>query len=410
MFSDLMFRVRSLFRAQAAEDELDDELRFHAEQQREKFIQSGLTLDEATRRVRLEFGGLDQVKEECREARGVSLMETLLQDVRYALRTLRKAPGFTAVAMLTLALGIGANTAIFSIVDGVLLRPLPYQDPSRLIALNETTPKVGTVSVSYPDFLDWRAQSRSFSDMAAVCAVEFNLAGINQPENISGEAVSPNFLSLLGVRPVLGRDFDAAEGKAGTAPVVLLSYQLWQSKFGGDHNALGRIISLDGRGFTIIGVLPPDFRSTDKTDVMEPIGVWLTNNSSAAERGDRGDMVVIATARGRRRLRTGPRGNGRNRGAARTGVPWHQRPVRGGLAAHSRSVRQRYSSRASRPVWRRRVCPADRLRQRRESFSDARSGPDQGNCAAHRPRRQPRTHHPSDAGGEFRPGDFSAAS
>ena len=294
MFSDLIFRVRSLFRARAAEAELDDELRFHAEQQRQKYIQSGLTLDEATRRVRLEFGGLDQVKEECREARGVHLMESLFQDVHYALRTLRKAPGFTCIALLTLTLGIGANTAIFSIVDGVLLRPLPYEDPSRLIVLKETTPKVGTVSVSYPDFLDWRAQSRSFSDMSAVCAVEFNLAGIDQPENISGEAVSPNLLSLLGVRPVLGRDFDASEEKAGTAPVVLLSYQLWQSKFGGDHNALGRIISLDGRGFTIIGVLPPDFRSTDKTDVMEPIGVWLTNNSSAEERGDRGDMVAIA--------------------------------------------------------------------------------------------------------------------
>jgi predicted permease len=293
MLSDLMFRVRSLFRSQATEVELDDELRFHFEQQRDKYMQSGLTRDEALRRVRLDFGGMDQVKEECREARGVSLMETLLQDVRYALRTLRKAPGFTAVAMLTLALGIGANTAIFSIVDGVLLRPLPYRDPSRVIALNETTPKVGAVSVSYPDFLDWRAQSRSFSDMAAVYGVGFNLAGINQPENISGEAVSTNFLSLLGVRPILGRDFDAAEEKAGAAPVVLLNYQLWQSKFGGDNNVLGRIITLDGRGFTIIGVLPPDFRSTDKTDMMEPIGVWLANNPNV-ERGNRGDMVVIA--------------------------------------------------------------------------------------------------------------------
>jgi len=298
MLSDLIFRVRSLFRFRAVESELDEELRFHAEQQREKYLKSGMTLDDAARRVRQEFGGLDQVKEECREARGVNLMETLFRDVHYALRTLRKAPGFTLVVLLTLGLGIGANTAIFSIVDGILLHPLPYQDPSRLIALNGTTPKVGTISVSYPDFVDWRQQSRSFSEMAAVCSVSFNLAGnlagIKQPQNIDGEAVSPNFLSMLGVRPFLGRDFDASEGKAGAAPVVLLGYQLWQSQFGGESSVLGRTINLDGRGFTIIGVLPPDFRSTEKTDVMEPIGVWLGDRPSASsERGDRGDMVVV---------------------------------------------------------------------------------------------------------------------
>jgi putative ABC transport system permease protein len=294
MLSDLIFRVRSLFQTRAAEVELDDELRFHAEQQRDKYVNSGMTPEEAARRVRLDFGGLDQVKEECREARGVQLMETLIQDVRYALRTLRKAPGFTLVALLTLGLGIGANTAIFSIVDGILLRPLPYQDPASLIAINETTPRVGTVSVSYLNFLDWRHDSRSFSDMAAVCGVGFNLAGINQPQNISGEAVSPNFLSMLGVRPLLGRDFEASEGKAGAAPVVLLTYHLWQSQFGGESGVPGRTISLDGRGFTIIGVLPPDFRSIDKADVMVPIGVWLTNRADAAtERSDRGDMMVI---------------------------------------------------------------------------------------------------------------------
>ncbi len=293
MLSDLAFRFRALFRSRAAEAELDDELRFHAEQQRDKYVKSGMTRDEASRLVRMEFGGIDQVKEECREARGVQPMETLLKDVLYALRTLRKTPSFTCVALLTLGLGIGVNTAIFSIVDGVLLRPLPYQDPARVIAMNETTPMVGTVSVSYLDFQDWRAQSHSFSDMAAVSSVGFNLAGIDQPENISGVAVTPNYLSLLGLRPLLGRDFDPSETKAGAAPVVLLSYQLWQAKFAGESNAVGRTISLDGRGFTIIGVLPPDYRSADKVDVIEPIGVWLTGNSSASERGSRGDMLVI---------------------------------------------------------------------------------------------------------------------
>jgi len=293
MLSDLAFRFRALFRSRAAEAELDDELRFHAEQQRDKYVKSGMTRDEAERLVRMEFGGIEQVKEDCREARGVQPMETLLKDVLYALRTLRKTPSFTCVALLTLGLGIGVNTAIFSIVDGVLLRPLPCQDPARLIAMNETTPMVGTVSVSYLDFQDWRAQSHSFSDMAAVSSVGFNLAGIDQPEKISGVAVTPNYLSLLGLRPLLGRDFDPSETKAGAAPVVLLSYQLWQAKFAGESSAVGRTISLDGRGFTIIGVLPPDYRSPDKVDVIEPIGVWLTGNSSASERGSRGDMLVI---------------------------------------------------------------------------------------------------------------------
>ena len=293
MLNDLFFRLRSLFRRKAAETELDDELRFHFDSHVQKYESSGLAREEALRRARLEFGGINQVKEECREARGVHFMEELFQDVRYGLRMLRKSPGFTAVGLLTLALGIGANTAIFSVVYGVLLRPLPYKDAGGLVVLNETTPKVGAVSVSYPNFLDWRSGNRSFSQMAAVANVSFNLAGVDQPENIMGEAVSSNFLSMLGVRPILGRDFDASEEKAGTAPVVLLSYQLWQSHLGGGPSVLGRTIHLDGKSFTIIGVLPPDFVSIDKTDVMVPIGVWLTGNSDANNRGDRGDMAAI---------------------------------------------------------------------------------------------------------------------
>jgi putative ABC transport system permease protein len=296
MLSDLLFRVRSLFRRKAVETELDDELRFHFEQQLAKYVNSGLTPGEALRRARIDFGGLDQVKEECREARGVHLLETLFQDVRYGVRMLRKSPGFTAVALLTLALGIGANTVIFSVVYGVLLRPLPYQDPSRLIVLHETTPRVGTVSVSYANFLDWRAQNRAFSKMAAVASVAFNLAGLgsglDQPESISGAAVSSDFLPMLGVHPLLGRNFDATQDQAGTAPVALLSYQLWQSHFAGAPNVLGRTVALNGRGFTIIGVLPPDFRWTEKIDLLEPIGV-KANDPDFNDRGDRGDMVVL---------------------------------------------------------------------------------------------------------------------
>ena len=298
MFNDIVFRIRSVFRRNVAEANLEDELRFHRQQQFDKYVKAGLTEEEAVRRVRIDFGGVNQVKEECREAWGVHLLETLMQDLRYGWRVLLKSPGFTVITLLTLALGIGANTAIFSVLYGILLRPLPYKDPARLVVLNETTSKVGMVSVSYPNFVDWRAQNGIFSEMAAINSVRFNLSGynqsgLNQPINVAGQAVSANFLSMLGTHPFLGRDFDAAEEKAGASAVVLLSYALWQSHFGGDRGIIGRTITLDGHSVSVIGVLPGDFRWTEKTDFLEPVGVWLTNNSSSNERGERGEMVVL---------------------------------------------------------------------------------------------------------------------
>jgi putative ABC transport system permease protein len=274
--------------------ELDADIREHIARETQDNIERGMSPDEARFAAMRKFGNVMQVKEEAREVWSLIWLEQLLEDIRFGLRLLRKNPGFTAVAILTLALGIGANAAVFSVVYAVLLRPLPYKDPSRLVVLHETTPKVGDVSVSFPNFIDWRAASRTFAQMAAVQSVDFNLAGLTQPESISGDAVSPNFLSMMGVRPFLGRDFDASEEKAGAAPVLLLSYSLWQSHLGGDPNAVGKTITLDGRSFTIVGVLPQNYRSLDTTDVMLPIGVWATDNSEAIkERGERGDMIVI---------------------------------------------------------------------------------------------------------------------
>lgn len=293
MLKDLFFRLRSLFRREAVESEMEEELRFHSERQIEKYLQTGMSREEAQRQLRMDFGGPEQIKEEWRGARGVSLLEALAQDLRYGWRTLRKSPAFAATALLTLALGIGANTAIFSVVYGVLLQPLPFQDAERLVVLHETTPRVGKLSVSYPNFQDWRAQSHTFSEMAAVSSVSFNMAGSTQPENIGGVAVSSNFLSMAGVRPVIGRGFTPDEDKAGTAPVVLLSYALWQSHFGGDPKVTGQTIRLDSRVVTIVGVLPQDFRWLEKCDVIEPIGVWATNNRSVGQRSDRGDLIVL---------------------------------------------------------------------------------------------------------------------
>jgi predicted permease len=273
---------------------LDQDIREHVEVETRDNIARGMSPEEARRAAMVKFGNANRVQEDTREVWSFVWLEQLVQDIRYGLRMIWKSPGFTAVVVLTLALGIGANTAIFSVVYAVLLRPLPYQDASRVILLNETTPKVGTVSVSYPNFIDWRNQNHTFSQMAAVHQVGFSITGVSRPERISGVAVSPAFLSILGVRPFLGRDFDASEERAGTAPVLLLSYDLWQSHMGSDQNAVGKTISLDGRTFTIAGVLPASFRWLDKTDVVEPIGVWATNNPAASERGERGDASVVA--------------------------------------------------------------------------------------------------------------------
>jgi putative ABC transport system permease protein len=217
-------------------------------------------------------------------------MNSILQDLKYSIRTLAKSPAFTIVAVLTLALGIGANTAIFSVANAVLLRPLPFKNSAQLVVLRETYKSVGNVSVSYPDFLDWRQQTHAFAAMAVINNMGFNLSGVAQPENIGGYAVSPNFLALLGVHPLLGRDFLPSEEKPGTAPVILLSYPLWQSHLGGDPGVIGRSITLDGRSFFIVGILPSTFRFLDRTDVIVPIGVFAAD---LTDRGERGDMDVV---------------------------------------------------------------------------------------------------------------------
>jgi len=282
--------LRNVFAKRQNDKNLDDEVHAYIEILAEEKTREGMTPEDARRAARLELGGIEQVKEDVREVRAGAWLDSLLQDLRYGARMLRKNPAFTAIAVLTLALGIGANTAIFSVVNAVLLRPLPYIHPEQLMIIRETSQRVGIHSPSYPDFLDWRAQSRTIAQMSALNNRAFNLSGVAQPENINGYGVSPNCLSLLGVRPYLGRDFLPSEETPGTAPVVMLSYALWQSHLGADPDAIGKTITLDGRSFTIIAVLPPNLRLDDKTDAIAPIGVWAAD---MMERGDRGDMEVL---------------------------------------------------------------------------------------------------------------------
>jgi predicted permease len=282
--------LRNIFAKRQNDRELDVEVRAYVETLAEEKMREGMTPEEARRAARLELGGIEQVKEEVRDVRTGAWLDSLLQDLRYGARMLRKNPAFTAIALLTLALGIGANTAIFSVVNAVLLRPLPYSNPQQLIVIKESSQRVGVHSSSYPDFLDWRTQSKTISQMALLNNRAFNLSGVAQPENIEGYAVSPNCLSLLGVRPFLGRDFLPSEEVPGTAPVVMLSYALWQSHLGANPDAIGKTITLDGRSFTIVGVLPPNFRLDDKTDAIAPIGIWAAD---LMDRGDRGDMEAL---------------------------------------------------------------------------------------------------------------------
>ena len=264
MLSDVLIRLRGLVRHDAVENELDDELRFHFEQQVKKYVQGGVPLAEARRRARLEFGGSEQIKEECREARGTHFVDTLARDVRYGLRMLRKSPGFTAVAILTLALGIGANTAIFSVFDAVMLRSLPVRDPQKLVVFGwkaHTHPKFehygsfgdcnrdsGTFGCSFstPFFEQMRASAAQFSNLTAFAgAVQLNSSGTGPAGIAHGELISGDFFATFGVTTTLGRPIGPDDDLLSSPLVAVLSYTYWQSAFGGDRSVIGRTVRLN---------------------------------------------------------------------------------------------------------------------------------------------------------------------
>ena len=226
---------RNLLRKSTVEQALDEELQSSVELLAEERIKEELPPQEARRQALMELGGVEQVKEEVRAVRAGRWLEEVAKDVRYALRTLARSPGFTAVAVLTLALGIGANTALFSIVNGVLLNPLRYAEPDRLLALYARTSNYDRASISYPNFLDWVHENRSFSALAAYRPDDFNLTGMGEPERVPAEMVSASFFPLLDVQPVLGRTLLPEEDQIGARPVVLISErpmeaQIWFRK------------------------------------------------------------------------------------------------------------------------------------------------------------------------------------
>ncbi len=273
---DLFRRWRALTHKDQLDQELDEEMRFHLDRQIEQNIKNGMSPEDARLAALRSFDRVDQSKEECRDARGVGLLENVLRDVSYSLRVLLKNYAFTIVVIVTLALGIGANTAIFSFANGILLRPLPYPDSDRLVVLDETALKRGieSMSVSYPNFLDWREQNKSFEYIATYFGnSRFALSGAGEAVELRGSFVSHGLFEILRVSPQLGRTFTADEDRPDHDDVVILGHDLWQRNFGGNPNILGQKIMLSNRPRTVIGVMPPGFRFPEVAELWAPLAL-----------------------------------------------------------------------------------------------------------------------------------------
>src|SRR6266478_1500010 len=256
-----LLRLGNFFRKSRQERELTAEIESHLQMHIEDNLRSGMTPGEARRQAFINLGGVEQTKEEYRAQRGLPLVEMFLQDVHYSCRMLVKNPGFTTVAVLTLALGIGANTAIFSVVNGVMLKPLPYRQPDRLVSLFLHGQGLDRGSMGEADFLALDERQHVFEHVAALSpsTIGFTLTGLGSPQMIPGTSVTSDFFSVLGVQPVLGRAFLPAEGKIGGNPSVVVSHHFWEQFLRADPAAVGSRIKLDGRSYSVIGVLPSDF-------------------------------------------------------------------------------------------------------------------------------------------------------
>ncbi len=286
-FYTVPLRLRSLFRRSRVEEELDEELRYHLKRQIEENIAKGMAPDEARYAALLAMGGIEQRKENCRDTRRVGWIEDLMQDLRYGLRTLRKSPGFTAVAVLSLALGIGANTAIFSVVDPLLIKSLPVKDPEQLVLFN-TIDQRGDARerFSYPMFEQLRTHTQVFSGVFAESwfarSVEMNgLESGNQRERVKLKLVSGEYFQVLGVNALFGRTITTADNqRPGEHAVAVLNYRFWQRRFAGDVSVIGKGVTLEGHEFAIVGVTAPEFFGDEvgnEPDIWAPLmmnNIW----------------------------------------------------------------------------------------------------------------------------------------
>ena len=303
-FYTLPLRLRSVFRRERVERDLSDELQFHLDQKTQEYIAGGLTPDEARRKARREFGGIEQAKENCRDKRHVGFLETLLQDVRFGLRMLRKNPGFTAVAVLTLALGIGATTAVFSLVNAILLKPLPFPNPDRIVLPELVSPPGVNLGSEYFPWgqIQFRFLTRDSHPFQAVAAFQndsFNLTGAEEPAFLDGFRVSADFFAALGVSPALGRAFTADEDRPGHEYEVVLSDHLWREHFGADRGILGKAVRLNGSSYTVVGVMPAGFVFPRAEEMPSSFNfpresqLWVPLAIAEAPKGGPSELAVI---------------------------------------------------------------------------------------------------------------------
>ncbi|MGB6831813.1 MAG: ABC transporter permease, partial [Candidatus Acidiferrum sp.] len=282
----LASRTWTLLSSRQVDRDFERELETHLDLLTEENVRRGMTPEEARRVARIRLGGNTQLRDINRELRGLPFIETVLQDVRFAFRTLRKNPGFTAVAVLTLALGIGANTAIFSVVYAVLLKPLPYAQPDQLFNVFQAQPQEGIPidGWSYPNFKELREQNHVFTELAGNQHHQLALTGHGEPTVVNTSVVTPELFSVFGEKPLAGRVFYSDDGKPGAAPVVILSENLWRGVLGADPNIIGSNIDLDKRSFTVVGIMPAAFRFPLLTEteqlwiplVQDPLfGSWM---------------------------------------------------------------------------------------------------------------------------------------
>ncbi len=271
---ELLARVLGSLGLGRRDDELAEEIRFHQEMLEQKHRAGGLDARAARRASRLELGGDAQIAEGWRDQRGLPALDMLRQDVRYSLRMMRRAPGFTAAAVVTLALGIGGNTAIFTVVDAVLLRPLPYADPDRLVTVGDRTPEGTSSNVGFTTVVDWRARSRTFESLALMRSWLPTLVTAGEAEQVPAVRVSWNYLDMMRVRPALGRGFTADDDRPDHWRVVLLSDSLWRRRFGADPAAVGRTIVMNDREYRIVGVMPASFEPLDAARYYAAAQIW----------------------------------------------------------------------------------------------------------------------------------------